>query len=100
MRWFQGFQTRRSGETAKMRLKLLLVSDKAGCSPEMILMIKDDVIHAISKYMEIEKDKVRYRWIQRAVPKKAAAGHCLCFMPTYRFVPYRTRGYIKYVFGL
>ena len=51
MRWFQGFQTRRSGETAKMRLKLLLVSDKAGCSPEMILMIKDDVIHAISKYM-------------------------------------------------
>ena len=59
MRWFQGFQTRRSGETAKMRLKLLLVSDKAGCSPEMILMIKDDVIHAISKYMEIEKDKVQ-----------------------------------------
>ncbi len=55
MRWFQGFQTRRSGETAKMRLKLLLVSDKAGCSPEMILMIKDDVIHA----MEIEKDKVQ-----------------------------------------
>ena len=59
MRWFQGFQTRRSGETAKMRLKLLLVSDKAGCSPEMILMIRDDMIHAISKYMEIEKDKVQ-----------------------------------------
>ena len=57
MRWFQGFQTRRSGETAKMRLKLLLVSDKAGCSPEMILMIRDDMIHAISKYMEIQKDK-------------------------------------------
>lgn len=42
-----------------MRLKLLLVSDKAGCSPEMILMIKNDMIHAISKYMEIEKDKVQ-----------------------------------------
>lgn len=59
MRWFLRFHTRRSGETAKMRLKLLLVSDKAGCSPEMILMIKDDMIHAISKYMEIEKDKVQ-----------------------------------------
>lgn len=59
MRWFLRFQTRRSGETAKTRLKLLLVSDKAGCSPEMILMIKDDVIHVISKYMEIEKDKVQ-----------------------------------------
>ena len=59
MRWFLRFHTRRSGETAKMRLKLLLVSDKAGCSPEMILMIRDDMIHAISKYMEIEKDNVR-----------------------------------------
>lgn len=59
VRWFLRFHTRRSGETAKMRLKLLLVSDKAGCSPEMILMIKDDMIHAISKYMEIEKDKVQ-----------------------------------------
>ena len=54
MRWFLRFHTRRSGETAKMRLKLLLVSDKAGCSPEMILMIKNDVIHVISKYMEIQ----------------------------------------------
>ena len=59
VRWFLRFHTRRSGETAKMRLKLLLVSDKAGCSPEMILMIKNDVIHVISKYMEIEKDKVQ-----------------------------------------
>lgn len=59
MRWFTRFNTRHSGETAKSRLKLLLVSDKAGCSPEMILMIKDDMIHAISKYMEIEKDKVQ-----------------------------------------
>lgn len=59
MRWFLRFKARRSGETAKTRLKLLLVSDKAGCSPEMILMIKDDVIHVISKYMEIEKDNVQ-----------------------------------------
>ena len=48
-----------SGETAKRRLKLLLVSDKAGCPPELILMLKDDMIHAISKYMEIEKDRVQ-----------------------------------------
>ena len=59
MRWFESLPVRRSGQTAKMRLKLLLVSDKAGCSPEMIQMIKDDVIHVISKYMEIEKDRVQ-----------------------------------------
>ena len=48
-----------SGETAKRRLKLLLVSDKAGCSPEMIRLIREDMIHAISKYMDIDKERVQ-----------------------------------------
>lgn len=61
MGWFNVFQAKRSGNVAKTRLKLLLVSDKAGCSPEMIRMIKDDMIHVISKYMEIEKDEVQIR---------------------------------------
>ena len=59
MGWLSGFQAKRSGDIAKARLKLLLVSDKAGCSPEMIRMIKNDMIFVISKYMEIEKDNVR-----------------------------------------
>lgn len=45
---------KRSGEIARKRLKLLLVSDKADCSPEMMEMIKDDMAHIISKYMEID----------------------------------------------
>lgn len=45
---------KRSGEIARRRLKLLLVSDKANCSPELVEMIKDDMIHVISKYMEID----------------------------------------------
>ena len=52
-------KTRCSKDTAKFRLKLLLVADKAGCSPELIRLIKDDMIRVISKYMEIEKDNVR-----------------------------------------
>lgn len=48
------FRKRRSGEIARRRLKLLLVSDKANCSPELVEMIKDDMIHVISKYMEID----------------------------------------------
>mgnify|MGYP000718351966 CR=1 FL=1 len=52
-------KTRRSKDTAKFRLKLLLVADKAGCSPELIRLIKDDMIRVISKYMEIEKDRVQ-----------------------------------------
>ena len=47
-----------SGRTAKMRLRFLLISDKAECSPEIIRLIQNDMIRVISKYMEIEKDKV------------------------------------------
>lgn len=48
------FRRNKSGEIARRRLKLLLVSDKANCSPEIMEMIKDDMIHVISKYMEID----------------------------------------------
>lgn len=39
---------------AKDRLKLVLVSDRASCSPETLEMIKNDIIEVISKYMEID----------------------------------------------
>ena len=35
---------RTSGDTAKDRLKLLLVSDRANCSPEIMEMIKNDIL--------------------------------------------------------
>ncbi len=44
-----------SGNTAKDRLKLVLVSDRANCSPETMEMIKNDIIQVISKYMEIDQ---------------------------------------------
>ncbi len=39
---------------AKDRLKLSIVSDRAGCSPETLEQIKNDVIAVISKYVEID----------------------------------------------
>ena len=39
-----------SGSTAKDRLKLVLVSDRANCSPETMELIKNDIIKVISKY--------------------------------------------------
>ena len=48
------FRKKGSGEVAKDRLKLLLVSDRANCSPEMMEMIKNDIIAVISKYMDID----------------------------------------------
>ena len=50
------FRKKNSGEVAKDRLKLLLISDRANCSPEVMEAIKNDIIKVISKYMEIDCD--------------------------------------------
>ena len=50
------FKKRSSGTIAKDRLKLLLVSDRANCSPDVMEMIKNDIIQVISKYMEIDAE--------------------------------------------
>lgn len=53
---FELFKKKNSGSVAKDRLKLLLVSDRANCSPEIMDMIKNDIINVISKYMDIDKE--------------------------------------------
>ena len=50
---FDLFKKKSSSDVAKDRLKLLLVSDRANCSPEVMEMIKNDIIKVISKYMII-----------------------------------------------
>ncbi len=54
MRLFDFFTKKTSGEVARDRLKLLLVSDRVNCSPEVMEMIKNDIIDVISKYMDID----------------------------------------------
>ncbi len=48
------FKKKSSGTVAKDRLKLVLVSDRANCSPEIMEQIKNDIINVISKYVEID----------------------------------------------
>ncbi|MBP5306140.1 MAG: cell division topological specificity factor MinE [Lachnospiraceae bacterium] len=48
------FRKKSSGNIAKDRLKLVLVSDRANCSPEIMEKIKNDIIQVISKYVEID----------------------------------------------
>lgn len=48
------FKKKNSGNVAKDRLKLLLISDRADCSPDVMENIKNDIIQVISKYMEID----------------------------------------------
>lgn len=48
------FKKKTSSNVAKDRLKLVLVSDRANCSPEIMEQIKNDIINVISKYVEID----------------------------------------------
>ena len=44
---FDLFKKKNSGDVAKDRLKLLLVSDRANCSPDVMELIKNDIINVI-----------------------------------------------------
>ena len=48
------FRKKSSGQKAVDRLKLVLVSDRSNCSPEIMEQIKNDIIQVISKYVEID----------------------------------------------
>ena len=50
------FKKKGTSSIAKDRLKLVLVSDRAGCSPEVLEQIKNEIIEVISKYIEIDLD--------------------------------------------
>ena len=54
MRLFSLFHKKSSRQVAKDRLKILLISDRVNCSPEMMELIKNDIAHVISKYMKID----------------------------------------------
>ncbi|MDK9709784.1 cell division topological specificity factor MinE [Acidaminobacter sp.] len=45
-----------SKNVAKERLRLVLVHDRANCSPELLDLIKEDLITALSKHIEIDQD--------------------------------------------
>ena len=54
MNLFSIFKRKSSRQIAKDRLKILLISDKVNCSPDMMELIKFDIAHVISKYMRID----------------------------------------------
>ena len=54
MKTFFFFSNKNSRQIAKDRLKILLISDRVNCSPEMMELIKNDIAQVISKYMKID----------------------------------------------
>ena len=56
MRYF--FRRKSSCQIAKDRLKILLISDRVNCSPELMELIKTDIAKVISKYMKIDAENM------------------------------------------
>lgn len=53
-----GLGRSRSARAAKERLQLVLIHDRAGLSPGKMEALKDDIIDALSRYVEIDKSAV------------------------------------------
>ena len=47
-----------SRQIARDRLKILLISDRMNCSPQMMELIKHDIAKVISKYMKIDTNSM------------------------------------------
>lgn len=58
------FKRKTSSGVAKDRLKLVLVSDRANCSPEIMEQMKNDIIAVISRYMEIDMEGLDFKITQ------------------------------------
>ncbi len=69
MKLHRFFQKRSSGNIAKDRLKILLISDRVNCSPEMMNMIKNDIAGVISRYMKIDEESMEVQ-----ITKKNSVG--------------------------
>lgn len=47
-----------SGATAKERLRLVLMSDHLSLAPDMIEAMKRDLVDVISRYVEVDREKI------------------------------------------
>lgn len=57
MDWFRG--RKRSAESAKERLQLVLIHDRTDLSPAELTALKDELIEVISRHVEIDPDAVQ-----------------------------------------
>lgn len=53
------FSKKRSASSAKERLQLVLIHDRTDLTPEALEALKDDLLKAISRYIEIDPDAVQ-----------------------------------------
>lgn len=78
MNVFDFFKKKPSGQQAVDRLKLLLVTDRANCSPDLMEKIKGEIIEVISKYVEIDLEGLDVTITQTESESKNGMVPALC----------------------
>ena len=76
------FRRKPSREVAKDRLKILLISDRVNCSPEILEMIKKDIAEVISRYMKIDTNNMEIQ-----ISKASTRGKGAKTPPIYANIP-------------
>ena len=56
---FNFFRRKRSAESAKERLQLVLVHDRTDLTPAQLEALKDELLTAISRYIDIDPEAVQ-----------------------------------------
>jgi len=56
------FGQHKSGATAKERLRLVLMSDHLSLAPDMVEAMKRDLVEVVSRYVEVDRDKIDVRF--------------------------------------
>lgn len=59
LKFFRFFKRKKSGKIARERLEILLVTDRIGCNPNTTESIKREIIIAISKYIDIDRENCK-----------------------------------------
>ncbi len=74
----RSLRKKKSKNIARDRLKVLLVSDRIDCSPEMMEMIKNDIIKVISRYLEINENETEIHIRQSVTIDKKGYAASIC----------------------
>lgn len=45
-------------------MKLLLISERIDCSPQMMKMLRNDMIHTVKKYLTIDEKQIKIQITQ------------------------------------
>ena len=51
----------RSAEYARDRMKLLLTAERIDCSPQIMKLLRNDMIRTVKKYVSVDEDNVVLR---------------------------------------